>query len=123
LHFETNSELNTVFANDLGFTDFETNQGRPLDCSEKPGDTNIKDTTRITCFLYYGDESTKKRAVIEIPVEKAITAGTALEFYIAKVKNPAIASLRSNVMLQATRKCRVDDARCPVEISHAYYTT
>jgi hypothetical protein len=25
LHFETNSELDTVFANDLGFTDFGTN--------------------------------------------------------------------------------------------------
>jgi hypothetical protein len=94
-----------------------------LDCSETPGDTNIKDTTRITCFLYYGDQSTKKRAVIEIPVEKAVTAGTALEFYIAKVANPAIASLRSNVMLQATRICREDGKRCPVEISHAYYTT
>lgn len=79
--------------------------------------------TRISCFLYYGDYATKRSARIEIKVEVGVASGVALELYIAKVANPIIAGVRSNVQLKVTRECRLDKARCPVEITNAFYTT
>ncbi|KAL4462636.1 hypothetical protein ABPG74_000466, partial [Tetrahymena malaccensis] len=110
IEFQTFDRLNSVFKDDLGLGFFDP-VSSTIECSENIGLNQIT-SSRLVCNIFKGNHGQNyprgKPAVIQIPVNKNLSKGQKIDFFIAYIENPLIINQVAGLKLSIRRSCRDD---------------